>query len=86
MRFFSSMSRPVTAALVLAGMMAGTSDTAMAQQGGALRQACAADYRSLCSGTKPGGGRILACFKTNADKLSPGCKQALASARQNQGQ
>ncbi len=66
---------------------------ACAQQGSLaqLRQACRTDFKSLCSGVQPGGGRILACLKENASKLSPGCKQALEAAnaareqRQQQG-
>ncbi len=54
---------------------------AMAQQGSQLRQACRADYRSLCAGVQPGGGRIAACFSANADKLSTPCRQALQAAR-----
>lgn len=52
-----------------------------APSGRAVQQACAADYRSLCAGVKPGGGRIMACFRQNAAKLSPGCQQALSAAR-----
>jgi hypothetical protein len=46
-----------------------------------LPQACAADYQTLCAGVQPGGGRIRACFRANADKISPACKQALKDAR-----
>jgi hypothetical protein len=55
-------------------------DLAIAQQS-AARQACAADYHTYCSDVRPGGGRILACLKQNADKLSQGCQQALASLK-----
>jgi hypothetical protein len=57
---------------------------AAAQQGPeteAVRTQCTADYRALCSDVKPGSGRILACLRQNADKLSPGCTQALLAAR-----
>ena len=49
-------------------------------RGGALRQACRADFQRLCQGTQPGGGRILACLKDHDAELSPDCKQALAAA------
>jgi hypothetical protein len=54
--------------------------TASAQQD-VLRQACAGDYKSLCSGVQPGGGRIIACLQQNAAKLSPDCQKALASRK-----
>lgn len=44
---------------------------------GTVRQACKTDYRRLCDGTKPGGGRILACFKSHAADLSTECREAL---------
>ncbi len=60
-----------------------------AQDGGVQRprDACRDDYRTLCSGVQPGGGRIMACFRQHADQLSGGCIDALKAARQmrNQG-
>jgi len=50
--------------------------------GGAVREACKADIASLCSGLQPGGGRIRECLKANRDKLSEGCKSAIAAAIQ----
>ncbi|WP_210208159.1 hypothetical protein [Rhodoplanes roseus] len=41
--------------------------------------ACAADYRALCPGVMPGGGRIVACLNAQAEKLSQPCFQALAA-------
>lgn len=74
------------AAALLAALCLGLAGTAFAQQGSeakaqALKQACAADYKALCSGVQPGGGRIIACLKQNADKLSPTCRQALGDAK-----
>ena len=43
---------------------------------------CAADAQRLCSGIAPGGGRVHACLKSNADRLSPACRQSLAQAAQ----
>lgn len=51
-------------------------------RGGAVREACKADIASLCSGLQPGGGRIRECLKANRDKLSEGCKSAIAAAIQ----
>ncbi len=83
----------IPAAALLAALCIGLAGSAFAQQGSGakaqiLKQACAADYKALCSGVQPGGGRIIACLKQNADKLSPTCKQALndaKAARQAQG-
>lgn len=46
-------------------------------QDGALRQACAADVRTVCAGIMPGGGRIKQCVIEKFDQLSDGCKAAL---------
>ncbi len=56
---------------------------AQQQPAASLRQACRSDYHSFCAGTRPGGGRILACLQKNAASLSPACQQALAAARPN---
>lgn len=46
-----------------------------------LRQACAADVRTLCPGVQPGGGLLKQCLRQNAAKVSPGCREALKEAR-----
>lgn len=47
----------------------------------ALREACKGDYQQLCSTVQPGGGRILKCLRDQSDKLSEGCKTALAQRK-----
>ncbi len=47
--------------------------------GGAVREACKADVTTLCQGIQPGGGRIRACLRANKDRLSDGCKSAIAA-------
>jgi hypothetical protein len=42
-----------------------------------LQTACRSDFKALCKGTKPGGGRIIACLQKHSDKLSAGCRTAL---------
>lgn len=37
--------------------------------------ACVNEAKTLCKGTTPGGGRMLACLKTNMAKLSPACQK-----------
>jgi hypothetical protein len=46
-----------------------------------VHQACEDDVQTLCPGIRPGGGRIAACLKENAAKVSAGCKARLAEAR-----
>lgn len=58
-----------------------TTACAMHAQSAALRQFCAADYRTYCQGVRLGGGRALACLRENAPRLSPQCQQALIAAR-----
>lgn len=47
--------------------------------GAAVREACRADVAALCQGIQPGGGRIRACLRANKDRLSEGCKSAIAA-------
>lgn len=42
----------------------------------ALRQACATDMRSLCADKK--GREAMMCLRSNEDKLSASCKDAIA--------
>jgi hypothetical protein len=46
-----------------------------------IRFSCGPDYRALCAGEPPGGGRIAACLRANAASLSAPCKAALMGAR-----
>jgi hypothetical protein len=46
-----------------------------------LRRYCGPDYRALCNGAPPGGGRIIACLRANGPSLSPQCRHAIISAR-----
>jgi hypothetical protein len=87
---YSQLSQPCAKAV---GATMGSSQTAppatRSQTQGApardeaqiVREHCAADYRSLCRGVRPGGGRALACLEENQSRLSPGCQSALAGAR-----
>jgi hypothetical protein len=50
-------------------------------RGAAVRAACKADIETLCKGVEAGGGKIRRCLRDNRDKLSEGCKSAIAAAR-----
>jgi hypothetical protein len=69
-------------------MSVGLGATAMAQPQGphnpAMRDACAADIKTHCADAKP-GQPTMQCVMKNRDKMSDGCKQAMASMR-GQGQ
>lgn len=43
---------------------------------GEQREACAADFKRLCPGQLPGGGRVRQCFAENVEQLSPLCQEA----------
>ena len=69
------MTRLRLAVLVLA---IGFSTTALAQElTAAQRDACKADYQKYCSGTVPGGGRIIACLNKQYGQLGDACKKVL---------
>ncbi len=35
---------------------------------------CTNDFNKYCSYVTPGGGRLIACYEKNKDKMSEGCK------------
>jgi hypothetical protein len=76
--------RFVATALILSilSVPAFAADPPQQPRGGAVREACKADIATLCAGLEPGGGRIRECLKANREKLSDGCKAAIAAARQ----
>lgn len=39
--------------------------------------ACRVDVQRYCQGIRPGQGRIRACMRSNQDRLSPACKNAI---------
>lgn len=45
--------------------------------GGMATDGCKADMRRLCSGERPGGGRVVACLQQHEADLSPACKATL---------
>jgi hypothetical protein len=43
--------------------------------------ACSGDRSKLCASIVPGGGRIIKCLASQADKVSPPCKSAIYAAQ-----
>lgn len=76
-----TLPRPAAFAALAGLVLATTVAPVQAQDRGAMRQACGQDVARLCPGVKPGGGRIIACFKEKAAELSPGCRTALQQAQ-----
>ena len=69
------MSRIVLIAATLA--LVALSQNAVAQTA-EQQAACGGDFRKLCPGVLPGGGRVLDCLAKQKDKLSPACKKVIA--------
>ena len=46
-----------------------------------VQQACRDDANKLCSGVKPGGGRIARCLKSHQNELSQSCTSAIGEAK-----
>ena len=76
------MSRPVLL-LGLAFVLAGSSANAQGDDSAAsdLRTFCSGDYLSLCNRMDPKGPEVVACFRRNMGKLSPGCRAAIDEYR-----
>ena len=54
------------------------------QEAAVLRADCGPDYRRLCPGVEPGGGRAIECLRAHGPQLSRQCHSALLTARQAQ--
>lgn len=54
----------------------------MRQKALAVARACRADLNTYCDGVERGDGRIAACLRDNAEKLSSPCRSALGAIRQ----
>ncbi|SDM54880.1 hypothetical protein SAMN05216360_102405 [Methylobacterium phyllostachyos] len=50
-----------------------------------LRTFCSGDYLSLCNGMDPKGPEVVACFRRNMGKLSPGCRTATDEYKASKG-
>lgn len=79
--FKSLLTLPVVGLL----SMATFADEAPPPRGGPM-SACKLDVQTLCADVQRGGGRIMQCLKSHADKVSPDCKAAIQTARDRHGQ
>jgi Cysteine rich repeat len=70
----------VVAAVALSGGISRAQDAPEITGRGAVRAACADDFKRLCSDVTPGGGRIRTCMRDHKDELSPGCAAAMKAA------
>jgi hypothetical protein len=50
--------------------------------GASAAHPCGRDAERLCKDVQPGEGRIMRCMKAHGAELSPGCKQRIASFRE----
>lgn len=73
------MTRAFALTLVLA--LAPAAAFAQSPGRGAVRSACAADFRTHCPGIKPGGGRLAACLKEKHASFSQACLTTLEQLR-----
>lgn len=74
-------AREILSAAVLALLVLAAGGVAVAEAQGFRRgiiASCAEDTFRLCPGVRPGGGRIIVCLNSQAERLSPACFQALA--------
>jgi cysteine rich repeat protein len=68
--------------LILIAVLLCACKTVLAQELTAeQRSACTGDYQKYCKGTRPGGGRIIACLAKSSDKLTAECQKVLADAQ-----
>ena len=76
------MTKSILAIALGAGMLVAGSWGASAQGLGVFdtERDCATDIQSLCTGVKPGGGRVLACLQSHVGELSVGCSTILSKA------
>ncbi len=76
------MRTSVQLAIVIAATVA---MPAFAQGTGPVATQCAADIQSFCSGKQHGAGQVRACLKSNREKVSADCRQALDTTGPGRG-
>lgn len=79
---YARSARAAALALVIGMALLAGHTPAGAQAGDAsVREACRADYQRFCANVAVGGGRVRQCMMDNVDKLTPQCRDALASRK-----
>lgn len=68
----------LVAVLVLLSLPAAAQQTPQAD---VIRQACAAEFPTVCPGVQTGGPAALQCLLGNTTKLSPACRDAVAATQ-----
>ncbi|MGH6764112.1 MAG: cysteine rich repeat-containing protein [Bradyrhizobium sp.] len=63
----------VVLAIAVGSVTAASAQTLTAEQ----RTACKADFERFCAGTKPGGGRIIACLNKQRAQISEACRNVV---------
>jgi hypothetical protein len=63
----------IVLALAVGSVTAVSAQTLTAEQ----RTACKADFEKFCAGTKPGGGRIIACLNKQRAQISEACRNVI---------
>jgi hypothetical protein len=76
MRIFAPLA--LVAVLCSSATLAGAQDTSGHNGTEAERRACTPDVFRLCSAAIPNERRIVACLKSNKEKLSPACRKVVS--------
>ena len=65
--------------VLMAAALALMSSSAVFAQTAQERAACQGDFKKLCPGVMPGGGRVLDCLAKHKEKVSEACQKVLAA-------
>jgi Cysteine rich repeat len=63
----------VVLAIAVGSVTAASAQTLTAEE----RTACQADFEKYCKGTRPGGGRIIACLNKQRAQISEACRKVI---------
>lgn len=74
MRMIHAVPLAISLALPLLAAPVRAQQPAQTQPSQADRAACTADFKKLCAGVQPGGGRALACLSKQKEQLTPDCR------------
>jgi Spy/CpxP family protein refolding chaperone len=63
----------IVLALAVVSVTTASAQTLTAEE----RTACQADFEKYCQGTRPGGGRIIACLNKQRAQISEACRKVV---------